>query len=72
MRVELLGHQAVSVNIDFNIRKNIMASQILLIIAFILFVLAAIPSAPKLPVSLVPAGLACWALSQIIGFGILH
>lgn len=49
-----------------------MLSGILLIVAFILFVLAAIPVATKLPVSLVPAGLACWVLSQIIALGLMH
>ncbi len=49
-----------------------MLSEALLIIAFIMFVLAAIPVATKLPVSLVPAGLACWVLSQLIGAGILY
>lgn len=49
-----------------------MLSTILLIVAFVLFVLAAIPVATKLPVSLVPAGLACWILSQIIALGVLH
>ncbi len=49
-----------------------MISTILLIVAFVLFVLAAIPAAPKLPVALVPAGLACWSLSQIIALGVLN
>lgn len=49
-----------------------MISTIFLIVAFVLFVLAAIPAAPKLPVALVPAGLACWALSQIIALGVLN
>lgn len=49
-----------------------MIATILLILAFIFFVLAAIPVATKLPISLVPAGLACWVLSQIIASGIIH
>jgi hypothetical protein len=49
-----------------------MLSPILLILAFVFFLLAAIPVATKLPISLVPAGLACWVLSQIIAHGILH
>lgn len=48
-----------------------MLSGILLIIAFVLFVLAALPIATKLPISLVPAGLACWVLSVIISSGIM-
>jgi hypothetical protein len=49
-----------------------MLSGILLIIAFALFVLAALPNAPvKLPFSLVPAGLACMTLAQILASGIL-
>jgi hypothetical protein len=47
-----------------------MLSGILLIIAFILFVLAAIPNSIKLPVQLVPAGLACWVLAQILASGV--
>lgn len=49
-----------------------MLSTILLILAFVFFLLAAIPVATKLPLSLVPAGLACWILSQIIALGIIH
>lgn len=48
-----------------------MLPSILLIIAFVLFVLAAIPVANKLPVALVPAGLACWVLAQILATGVL-
>jgi len=39
---------------------------ILLILALICFVLAAIPVAIKVPVQLVPLGLALWVLSQIL------
>ena len=46
-------------------------SAILLIVALILFVVAALPISTKLPFSLVPAGLACWVLSQILATGIL-
>jgi hypothetical protein len=56
----------VLVLVKFQTKENIMLSTILLVIAFVLFVLAAIPVAVKLPVQLVPAGLACWVLSQII------
>lgn len=49
-----------------------MVSTILLVAAFLLFVLAALPVATKFPVALVPAGLACWVLSQLIGAGLLH
>lgn len=49
-----------------------MVSTILLVLAFIMFVLAAIPAGAKLPFSLVPAGLACWVLAQIVGSGLLH
>jgi hypothetical protein len=49
-----------------------MLSTILLIIAFVFFVMAALPVAAKMPFSLVPAGLACWVLSQIIAVGVLH
>lgn len=48
-----------------------MITTILLVAAFILFVIAAIPAAAKLPVAAVPAGLACWVLAQIIGSGVL-
>ncbi len=44
-----------------------MISTILLVIAFILFVLAAIPAGAKLPFSAVPAGLAMWVLSILVG-----
>ena len=47
-----------------------MLSGILLIVALVLFVLAAVPNSIKLPIQLVPAGLACWVLSQIIASGV--
>lgn len=49
-----------------------MLSGILLIIAFILFLLAALPISTKLPISLVPAGLACWVLSVIVSSGLMN
>jgi hypothetical protein len=49
-----------------------MISTILLVAAFILFLLAALPVAIKSPISFVPAGLACWVLSQIIALGLLY
>ena len=48
-----------------------MPSTIFMIIALICFVVAALPVATKSPVSLVPAGLACWVLAQLIGMGAL-
>lgn len=56
----------------FNVREKTMISTVLLILAFVFFVLAALPMATKLPFSLVPAGLACWVLSQIIAMGIIQ
>lgn len=49
-----------------------MVSTILLVAAFIMFVLAALPVATKFPVALVPAGLACWVLAQLIGTGLIN
>lgn len=43
-----------------------MISTVLLLVAFVLFVLAAIPAGAKLPFSAVPAGLACWVLSVLV------
>ncbi len=48
-----------------------MLSTILMVVAFILFVVAALPAATKLPFSLVPAGLACWVLAQLVAGGLL-
>jgi len=47
-----------------------MLSSILLIAAFVLFVIAAFPVASR--INLVAAGLACWALSDIVSSGLLH
>ena len=49
-----------------------MVSTVLLVVAFILFVIAALPVSAKLPVAAVPAGLACWVLAQLVGSGLLH
>ncbi len=49
------------------IEGKIMISTVLLVIAFILFVIAAIPAGAKLPFSAVPAGLAVWVLSILVG-----
>ncbi len=46
-------------------------SSILLVLALVCFVVAAMPVSTKFPISLVPAGLACWVLAQILGAGIL-
>lgn len=46
-------------------------SAILMIVALVLFVIAALPISTKLPISLVPAGLACWVLAQILATGVL-
>jgi hypothetical protein len=49
-----------------------MLSTILLIFAFVLFVLSAlgIPSPPRF--NLMAAGLACWVLSVLVGGAVLH
>ena len=47
-----------------------MLSTILVIAAFILFVIAAFPTASR--INLVAAGLACWVLSTLVGTGLLH
>ena len=48
-----------------------MLSTILLIAAFVLFVIAAFPvSASR--INLVAAGLACWVLSSIVSSGLLR
>jgi len=44
---------------------------ILLVAAFILFVLVAI-NVPSARVNLLGAGLACWVLAEILGHGMLH
>ena len=44
---------------------------LLLVVAFVLFVLAAF-GLPLGRINLVSAGLACWLLSQILGSGILR
>ena len=50
-----------------------MLSTVLLVVALIFFIMAALPSlSNKLPFSLVPAGLACWVLSILIGSGMIN
>jgi hypothetical protein len=49
---------------------EILLSTILVIAAFILFVIAAFPVASR--INLVAAGLACWVLSTLVGSGLLH
>jgi hypothetical protein len=51
-----------------NIGENMFIT-ILLIAAFILFVIAAFPVASR--INLVAAGLACWVLSGIVSSGLL-
>lgn len=61
------------ITVKSNPERNItMISLVLLIAAFILFVLSAlnIPSPPRF--NLLAAGLACWVLSELFGHGILH
>lgn len=48
-----------------------MISTILLIAAFVLFVLAAC-GVPSGRIGLVPAGLAAWVLAQMISGGLFH
>lgn len=43
-----------------------MVTTILIVFAFVLFVLAAL-NVPSPRVGLVPAGLACWVASQFVG-----
>lgn len=45
-------------------------SLFLLVAAFILFVIAAIPIPAR--INIVAAGLACWVLAEILGRGLLH
>jgi hypothetical protein len=45
-------------------------SLFLLVAAFILFVIAAIPIPSR--INIVAAGLACWVLAEILGRGLLH
>lgn len=49
-----------------------MIATILLVAAFVLFVLSAIgiPSPPRF--NLMAAGLACWVLAELIGRGAFH
>lgn len=47
-----------------------MLGTILLIAAFVLFVIAAFPVASR--INLVAAGLACWVLSDIVASGLLR
>lgn len=47
-----------------------MIETILLIAAFVLFVIAAFPVPSR--VNLVAAGLACWVLAEILGRSLLH
>jgi len=49
-----------------------MIGTILLVAAFVLFLLSAIgiPSPPRF--NLMAAGLACWALAELIGRGVFH
>ncbi len=46
--------------------KPLTVPRLLLIVAFLLFVLAALGIGVPVPVALVPAGLACWVLAALL------